>query len=111
MIVKTGLTPDNFFVSYKYEKNIIPSDNIFYAIRTSSLELDFYFGKNLHKVNGAKILGAIHCTNGPAIIMNSDCFNKKYFCLNGILFETKEEWFIALTSEQKYEAMWNINDL
>jgi hypothetical protein len=57
-------------------------------------------------VNGHKewcLNGLLHRVDGPAI----EWFNEtKSWYINGYSFSTKDEWFQALTSEQKYNYLW-----
>lgn len=74
----------------------------------------YFFGK-LHRDNGPAIEsangvrkwyvnGRLHRTDGHAMEWPD---GDKYYCLNGFLY-SKEEWFAALTPEQRHEAIWKI---
>jgi hypothetical protein len=50
--------------------------------------------------------GKIHREDGPAY----ECISgRKYWCLNGKYYHF-EEWFQALTQEQQYNYLWNLNE-
>lgn len=55
-----------------------------------------------------EILGVCHRTDGPAIITKQYNKTDQYFIEGKEL--SKEEWFDMLTSEQKYNYIWNINE-
>lgn len=49
--------------------------------------------------------GKLHRINGPAIEFSA----VNFYYINGKCYNSKESWFAALTSKQKYEAIWNMN--
>lgn len=51
--------------------------------------------------------GKTHRSDGPAIIWGE----LKIYCLNGLQFDSVEEWLSALTSEQKHNFIWKINEV
>lgn len=58
------------------------------------------------------IIGTFHRTNGYAIVdleQPNDTFLNQYY-LNGEPFYSKEEWFYALTSQEKEEYIWTFNN-
>lgn len=56
--------------------------------------------------DGHIIYGPLHREDGPAIY--SEDGRSQYYCLYGITYNTKEEWFAELTPEQKYNYIWKI---
>lgn len=60
-----------------------------------------YDGINLNNV-----IGVLHKTDGPA---EMGPYSGRHYFLNGIYFHNKEEWFAALTKEEKYKAIWNMD--
>lgn len=46
-----------------------------------------------------------HRIDGPAIEWAD---GTKDWYINGLCYKSKEEWFAALTSEQKYNYIWNM---
>jgi hypothetical protein len=51
--------------------------------------------------------GNRHRTDGPAIIYSN---GDKSWWLDNECYSTKEEWFQALTPEQQYDYLWNIDE-
>lgn len=78
--------PDNSFVAHREDGP---------AIIWSSGINEWYFSGIRHRVTG------------PAI---TDQFGTKRWFINGKEFILKEEWFNALTSEQKENYMWNLHN-
>jgi fido (protein-threonine AMPylation protein) len=65
-------------------------------------------GPAIENNNGYKawyINGKFHRVDGPAIIF----LNSLHWYLNGNGY-SKEEWFKALTPEQQYNCLWNLNE-
>lgn len=56
----------------------------------------------------SKFLGALHNECGPAISFIHDK-NYATYALNGLYYLTKDEWFDALTTEQKENYMWQLH--
>lgn len=52
------------------------------------------------------ILGLIHNPYGSAEIIVST--GMKFYYLNGVEYESKEDWFKQLTSEQRAIAIWDM---
>lgn len=44
----------------------------------------------------------LHRVDGPAVV----AFGYNYWYINGIRFHSKDEWFAALTPEQKENYIW-----
>lgn len=52
--------------------------------------------------------GLRYCTDGPAI---EGEYGNSCWYIEGHEYYSKEKWFAALTSDQKYEAMWNLDEI
>jgi hypothetical protein len=65
------------------------------------LKVDQY-GNKFWELNGE-----FHRVDGPAIEYS---FGIKIWYLHGLQYSTKEEWFKALTPEQQYNYLWNLNE-
>lgn len=108
------INPSTNMIQYYYTDNISDyleaKDKHFSEFKDS--HFDSFPKKLCVKSNGRltmtedDIIGFIHREDGPAICYEDG--DEVYF-LYGKGFNSKEEWFEALTSEQKYKAMWNIN--
>ncbi len=55
--------------------------------------------------------GHLHCVTGPAIILNDKTDNPyiKYYIMNKN-YETKEKWFEKLTTKEKHNYLWNLDE-
>lgn len=65
----------------------------------------FYSVKNNLDTKLEHIIGIVHNTDGPAVEFPNGI--KNYYSY-GIRFDSKEEWFAALTPEEKYNYIWNL---
>lgn len=105
MACKTSKSKHGAIISYKeIFSKVKLNEDLFYITIDDDGNLDYDTG---HIINGRqkyKIIGIMHCTDGPAWKKNEDVD----YLIDGYLYSSKEEWFVALTSEQKYEAIWNI---
>jgi hypothetical protein len=51
--------------------------------------------------------GKLHRTDGPAL----EYFDGgEFWFIKGYGYDTKEEWFQALTPEQQYNYLWNLDE-
>lgn len=50
--------------------------------------------------------GILHRIDGPAMTGPSGDF----YYINNIIYPNREDWFAALTLEQKNDAIWNANE-
>ncbi len=66
-------------------------------------EAEYYYKSYYWLANGE-----FHREDGPAIIWSGGG-GGKYWYLNGNKYLSQEEWFDALTSEQKEKAIWNMD--
>lgn len=82
---------------YVYKKE----ENIYISAELKFNELrDYLFLKNEH------ILGVLHSALDSALISNYS--SRPCYYYNGIKFYTRNEWFEQFTTEEKYEAVWNL---
>jgi len=96
------------------EKNIYP-DSIHYYIKGSAPKGGWYRHGILHREDGPAIEytdgkkswwinGKLHREDGPAVEWGD---GKIEWLLNGTSFKTKEEWFEALSENQKMKAIYS----
>jgi len=85
------------------------------AVEYSDGEKRWYIYDSLHRedgpavetANGYKVWyhnGKCHRVDGPALIYSD---KSEVWCLNNVHFKTKEEWFEALTEEQKKKMLYS----
>ncbi len=55
------------------------------------------------------LLGVLHNNRGPSSMLNL-YNNRKIYALDGIVFRDKEEWFQALSLEDKREYLWSLDN-
>lgn len=114
--MKSEKLRDRYGVIYFYKNIVVNSANeinkkLFYLV---DADKDTYFcgGDSLEfpfpelLINPKKIIGLMHNTKGPAFRGYDD--NDYLYFIDGIWYAGKEDWFTALTSEQKYAVIWNI---
>jgi hypothetical protein len=53
------------------------------------------------------IKGIEHRIDGPAVILENGYVE---WYINGVYYSTKEKWFKALTPEQQYNYLWNLDE-
>ena len=82
---------------------------------TDELGEDWFYKGDLHRDGGPAverkdgtkewyINGRLHREDDPAVIYGDGDLE---WCLNGTFFESKEEWFEALTESQKEKALYS----
>lgn len=79
-------------------KNTNYIDNIKYTKRTYPT----YFNDTTH------VIGVLHCTTGSVIESTIGTVPYELLYVEGVYYNTKEEWFAVLTPEEKYEVAWNL---
>ena len=78
----------------------------------------WYLNNKLHRDDGPAVEwsngdkawwvnGYRHRNDGPALMYLS---GSKYWYLNGKQYSSKEEWIKALTPEQLYNYLWNLDE-
>lgn len=94
-----------------FEENIFKVDKLKYIVNENLCFVYLYKDKLAngvfcYKNNDIRYFkdGLLHSEVGPAFISN----DMICWFLNGIRFYSEVEWFVSLTPEQKYEAIWNL---
>jgi antitoxin component YwqK of YwqJK toxin-antitoxin module len=89
------------------------------AIEHYNGDTEWYLDGKLHRDDGPAcehfnghhkywyINGKLHRENGPAI---EHWNGTKFWYLNGKQYDSKEAWFRALTPEQQYNYLWNLDE-
>lgn len=94
-----------YYYLEKFDKTI--TNNVNYLIGTGHTQ-------NPNVIDLSDIFGIMHRADGPAyeLIRDDDgvSTNDEYFYY-GVRYNTKEDWFTALTPKEKHDAMWNINGI
>lgn len=106
MLTNTIVNPITNYTQYYATDNLqyFLDDNIKRLFVCNDGILIKKWGKDIKEEDGYEnIIGVIHCSTGPAIIYKGK--TSLYF-LKGLPFKDKEEWFAALISEEREEAIW-----
>jgi hypothetical protein len=88
------------------------------AVEYDNGDKEWWFNGEFHRedgpaveyFNGEKewwVNGKLHRVDGPAIINNDGSVD---WFLNGLRYYFPENWFKALTPEQQYNYLWNLDE-